>query len=67
MKERSVVKGINFHKEKNLAHAYRDEKCASVCLKTLLKLNSKNILCYAIFYMRPPLGPLNGPFLGSLP
>ena len=32
MKEHSVVKGINFHIEKNLAHAYRDAKCASVCL-----------------------------------
>ena len=32
MKECSVVKGINFHIEKNLARAYRDAKCASVCL-----------------------------------
>ena len=29
---RSVVKGINFHTEKNLACAYRDAKCVSVCL-----------------------------------
>ena len=29
---RSVVKGINFHIEKNLACAYRDAKCVSVCL-----------------------------------
>ena len=32
MKECSVVKGINFHIEKNLARAYRDAKCVSVCL-----------------------------------
>ena len=32
MKERSVVKGINFHIEKNLERAYRDAKCVSVCL-----------------------------------
>ena len=31
-KEYSVVKGIKFHVEKNLARAYRDAKCASVCL-----------------------------------
>ena len=36
MKECSVVKGINFHSEKNLAHAYRDAKCASVCLSVCL-------------------------------
>ena len=28
--KRSVVKGINFHIEKNLARAYRDAKCVSV-------------------------------------
>ena len=32
MKECSVVKGINLHIEKNLACAYRDAKCVSVCL-----------------------------------
>ena len=32
MKELSVVKGINFYIEKNLARAYRDAKCAFVCL-----------------------------------
>ena len=31
MKEQSVVKGINFHIEKNLAHAYT-KGCTSVCL-----------------------------------
>ena len=32
MKECSVVKGINFHIEKNLARANRDAKCAFVCV-----------------------------------
>ena len=31
-KKSSVVKGINFHIEKNLAHANRDAKCAFVCV-----------------------------------
>ena len=32
MKDRSVVKGIKIHLEKNLTHAYMDTKCASVCV-----------------------------------
>ena len=38
MKEHSVVKGINFHIEKNLTRAYRDAKCASVCLAVKMEL-----------------------------
>ena len=30
--QRNVVKGINFHRENFFAHAYRDAKCASVCV-----------------------------------
>ena len=41
--EVSVVKGINFHIEKNLARAYRDAKCVSVCVSVCLSVGKNGI------------------------
>ena len=41
----SVVKGINFHIEKNFARAYRDAKCVSVCLS-----GSKNGITFDLLH-----------------
>ena len=49
MKECSVVKGINFHIEKNLACAYRDAKCVSVCLCVGLS-GSKNGITFDLLH-----------------
>ena len=46
---RSVVKGINFHIEKNLARAYRDAKCASVCLSVCLS-DGKNRITFDLLH-----------------
>ena len=39
------MKGIKFHVEKNLARAYRDAKCASVCLSVCLS-DGKNRITF---------------------